>query len=78
MQGGKETVSKVYRVKEEFVEVLEARRIDMIIETRDDIAEADLVNAVLWKHLGELTTEDVIEYREAMLGKAPAKKGRKR
>lgn len=59
-----EPVSKVYRVKEEFVEVLEERRINMIIETREDIAEADLVNAALWRYLSKVTTKDVLEYKE--------------
>lgn len=56
-----EPVSKVYRIKEEFVEVLEDRRINMIIETREDVAEADLVNAVLWRYLDKITTKDVLE-----------------
>ena len=57
-------MSKVYRVKEEFVEVLEERRINMIIETREDIAEADLVNTALWRYLDKVTTKDVLEYKE--------------
>ena len=55
-----EPVSKVYRVKEDFVEQLEERRINMIIETREDIAEADLVNAALWRYLDKITTKDVL------------------
>jgi len=62
-------VTKPYRVRDEFVEVIKERRISMIVETREDVAEADLVNAVLWKHLGELTTKDVLKYREEVLGK---------
>jgi hypothetical protein len=62
-------VTKPYRVRDEFVEVIKERRINMIVETREDVAEADLVNAVLWKHLGELTTKDVLKYREEVLGK---------
>ena len=63
-QASTEVVSKVYRVKEEFVAVLEEQRINMIIETREDIAEADLVNAVLWRYLHKLTTKDVLEYKD--------------
>ncbi len=71
-----EPVSKVYRVKEEFVEVLEDRRINMIIETREDVAEADLVNAVLWRYLDKITTKDVLEYKEEFgNGKKPKKRG---
>lgn len=71
-----EPVSKVYRIKEEFVEVLEDRRINMIIETREDVAEADLVNAVLWRYLDKITTKDVLEYKEEFgNGKKPKKRG---
>ncbi|UYP28525.1 hypothetical protein OEG79_10490 [Pseudomonas sp. Z8(2022)] len=62
-------VTKPYRVRDEFVDVIKERRINMIVETREDVAEADLVNAVLWKHLKDLTTKDVLEYREKVLGK---------
>lgn len=62
-------VTKPYRVRDEFVEVIKERRINMIVETREDVGEADLVNAVLWKHLAELTTKDVLRYREEVLGK---------
>jgi len=62
-------VTKPYRVRDEFVDVIKERRINMIVETREDVAEADLVNAVLWKHLGKLTTKDVLQYREEVLGK---------
>ena len=72
-----EPVSKVYRVKEEFVEQLEERRINMIIETREDIAEADLVNAALWQYLDKITTKDVLEYREEFSSnKKPKKRNR--
>lgn len=62
-------VTKPYRVRDELVDVIKERRINMIVETREDVAEADLVNAVLWKHLGELTTKDVLKYREEVLKK---------
>lgn len=62
-------VTKPYRVRDEFVDVIKERRINMIVETREDVAEADLVNAVLWKHLKDLTTKDVLQYREEVLGK---------
>ncbi|MFZ5961275.1 hypothetical protein [Pseudomonas nitroreducens] len=62
-------VTKPYRVRDEFVDVIKERRINMIVETREDVGEADLVNAVLWKHLKDLTTKDVLEYREKVLGK---------
>lgn len=62
-------MTKPYRVRDEFVDVIKERRINMIVETREDVSEADLVNAVLWKHLSDLTTKDVMKYREEVLGK---------
>lgn len=62
-------MTKPYRVRDEFVDVIKERRINMIVETREDVGETDLVNAVLWKHLKDLTTKDVLEYREKVLGK---------
>ncbi len=63
------SVTKPYRVRDEFAESIKERRINMIVETREDIAEADLVNATLWKYLGQITTKDVLKYREEVLGK---------
>lgn len=77
-QPGNEPVSKVYRVKEQFVDELEERRINMIIETRENITEADIVNATLWKHLEGITTKDVIEYMEEVGGVKKQKSSRKR
>lgn len=73
-----EPVSKVYRVKEQFIEELEERRINMIIETRENITEADIVNATLWKHLDTITTKDVIEYMEQAGGAKKQKSTKKR
>lgn len=36
----------------------------MIIETKDDVRESDLINATLWKYLDKITTKDVLEFRE--------------
>ena len=73
-----EPVSKVYRVKEQFVEELEERRINMIIETRENVTEADIVNATLWKHLAQVTTKDVLEYMEEVTGTKKQKPRAKR
>ncbi|MFO6116497.1 hypothetical protein [Pseudomonas aeruginosa] len=41
-----------------------SRRVKMIIETKDDVRESDLINATLWKYLDKITTKDVLEFRE--------------
>lgn len=62
-------MSKPYRVRTAFAERIQEMRINMIVETRQDIAEADLVNTLVWKHLDKLTTADVLQYREEVLSK---------
>ncbi|HGP1317022.1 TPA: hypothetical protein ACLF3A_006449, partial [Pseudomonas aeruginosa] len=53
-----------YRVRDKFVDEVKDRRVKMIIETKDDVRESDLINATLWKYLDKITTKDVLEFRE--------------
>ncbi|WP_105446999.1 hypothetical protein [Pseudomonas aeruginosa] len=62
-------MSKPYRVRDKFVEEVKERRVKMIIETKDDVRESDLVNATLWKYLSKITTKDVLEFRESSAGR---------
>lgn len=62
-------MSKPYRVRDKFVEEVKERRVKMIIETKNDVRESDLVNATLWKYLSKITTKDVLEFREEFGGK---------
>ncbi|TEH41633.1 hypothetical protein IPC1322_33265 [Pseudomonas aeruginosa] len=55
--------------RDKFVEEVKERRVKMIIETKDDVRESDLVNATLWKYLSKITTKDVLEFREEFGGK---------
>ncbi|HDQ8950321.1 TPA: hypothetical protein QBQ77_006454, partial [Pseudomonas aeruginosa] len=57
-------MSKAYRVRDKFVDEVKDRRVKMIIETKDDVRESDLINATLWKYLDKITTKDVLEFRE--------------
>ncbi|HBO2853735.1 TPA: hypothetical protein N0H62_006450 [Pseudomonas aeruginosa] len=57
-------MSKAYRVRDKFVDEVKDRRMKMIIETKDDVRESDLINATLWKYLDKITTKDVLEFRE--------------
>ena len=57
-------LSKAYRVRGEFVELIKDKSIDLIIETKERIEEANKVNALIYKHLKEITTKDVTKYIE--------------
>ena len=58
----KSDLSKTYRVRGEFVETIKDKSLDFIIETKERIEEADIINALLYKHLKEMTAKDVTKY----------------
>mgnify|MGYP003583369837 CR=1 FL=1 len=60
----KADLSKAYRVRGEFVESIKDKSIDMIIETKERIEEADIINALIYKHLKDITAKDVTKYIE--------------
>jgi len=60
----KSDLSKTYRVRGEFVETIKDKSLDFIIETKERIEEADIINALLYKHLKEITAKDVTKYIE--------------
>lgn len=62
-------MAKTYRLRDDATEALKERRIKMILETKDDIRESDVLGAVIWRYLDQLTTKDVQKYREEVLGK---------
>ncbi|ENV33004.1 hypothetical protein F960_02726 [Acinetobacter gerneri DSM 14967 = CIP 107464 = MTCC 9824] len=57
-------LSKTYRVRGEFVEDIKDKSLDFIIETKERIEEADVINALIYKHLNQLTAKDVTKYIE--------------
>lgn len=62
-------MAKTYRLRDDATEALKDKRIKMILETKDDIRESDVLGAVIWRYLDQLTTKDVQKYREEVLGK---------
>ncbi|MDM1782853.1 hypothetical protein HX120_14025 [Acinetobacter indicus] len=60
----KSDLSKTYRVRGEFTDKIKDLSLDFIIETKERIEEADIVNALLYKHLNELKAKDVTKYIE--------------
>lgn len=57
-------MSKTYRVKTKYVSMIQKAHIDFIVETRLPIDEADIVNALIDKHLKDLKAKDVIDWQE--------------
>jgi len=62
-------MAKTYRLRDDLVEALNARRIKLIVERKEDVKESDMIGALIWKHLNTLTADDVKRYREQVLGK---------
>jgi len=62
-------MSKTFRIKDGFDEQLERMRIEMIVQTRQNLTEADLLHATLWKHLDKMTAQDVLQFRREVLKK---------
>lgn len=60
----KSDLSKTYRIRGEFVEEIKAKSLDFIIETKERIEEADIINALIYKHLGDVKAKDVTKYIE--------------
>ena len=60
----KSDLSKTYRVRGEFVESVKEKSLDFIIETKERIEEADIINALIYKHLKDITAKDVTKYIE--------------
>lgn len=60
----KSDLSKTYRIRGEFTETIKELSLDFIIETKERIEEADIINALLYKHLHEIKSKDVMKYIE--------------
>ncbi len=62
-------MAKTYRLREEATEALKDKRMKMILETKDDVRESEVLGAMIWKFLDQITPKDVQEYREEVLGR---------
>lgn len=61
--------SKVYRVNPYFLKRIKKTWLETTIETKKKVEESDVVNAVLYKFLDQITVDDVREYRREIKGK---------
>ena len=61
--------SKVYRVNPIFLKRIKKSWLQTTIETKQKIEESDVVNAVLYKFLDQISVSDIKEYRREIKGK---------
>ena len=62
-------MSKSYRIRDEESEELKEVRLKMIVESKSDIKESDILHTLIRKHLKNVSLKEVLKYREEILGK---------
>lgn len=60
----KSDLSKTYRIRGEFTKDIKEVSLSFIIETKERIEEADIINALIYKHLKDIKPKDVTKYIE--------------
>lgn len=61
--------SKVYRINPIFLKRIKKIWLETTIDTKRKVEESDVVNAVLYKFLDQISVSDVKEYRREIKGK---------
>ena len=62
-------MAKVYKVRDEEVEALKESLMKFVIEKKVLMKESDVIHALIKYHLKNLKAEEVVKYREEVLGK---------
>ena len=62
-------MSKVYKIRTEEAENISEATIKMIVETKIHVKESDVLHALIKKFLPLLKSQDVVNYRQEILGK---------
>ena len=62
-------MAKVYKVRDEEVEAIKEALMKFVIDKKVLMKEADVIHALIKYHLKNLKSEEVVRYREDVLGK---------
>lgn len=62
-------MSKVYKIRSEEVEDVKEALMKFVIQKKSLMAESDVIHALIKYHLHNLKAEEVIKYRQEVLGK---------
>lgn len=57
------------RVRDDMADKIETTKWEIKYKLRMEIQNTDVLNALIYKHLDKLKTEDVLEYRKKVLRK---------
>ena len=66
---GTDMASVQIRVQEELADKIENAKWEIKYKLRLEIQNADVLNALIYHHLKDLTEDEVLEYRRKFLGK---------
>jgi hypothetical protein len=62
-------MSKSYRIRDEEAEELKETRLKMIVESKTDTKESDILHVLIRKNLKNISIKEVLKYREEVLKK---------
>lgn len=62
-------MSKVYKLRTDEVEAIKETLMKFVVQKKSLMAESDVVHALIKYHLKNLKAEEVIKYRQEVLGK---------
>lgn len=62
-------MSKVYKIRTDEVEDVKEVLMKFIIERKTVMKESDIIHALIKYHLKDLKADEVVKYREEVLGK---------
>ena len=62
-------MSKVYKLRSEEVEDIKETLMKFVVQKKSLMAESDVIHALIKYHLQNLKADEVIKYRQEVLGK---------
>jgi len=62
-------MSKVYKIRSEEVEDVKETLMKFVVQKKSLMAESDVIHALIKYHLQNLKADEVIKYRQEVLGK---------
>ena len=64
-----EKMSKVYKLRTDEVEAIKETLMKFVVQKKSLMAESDVIHALIKYHLKDLKADEVIKYRQDVLGK---------
>ena len=64
-----EKMSKVYKLRTDEVEAVKETLMKFVVQKKSLMAESDVIHALIKYHLKDLKADEVIKYRQDVLGK---------